>query len=111
MARKDEELNDDQRNIKIVYVNIDNYLKLIWSFLRQIPTILEYTSYNFSFINFLAGPSCSFHDYKQYITGDNVQLLDNPNAYAKVTDVSCTYIITSCHRPKNIAVNHHLLFK
>jgi lysophospholipid acyltransferase 1/2 len=53
--------------------------------------MLDYFSYNFSFSNILAGPSCPYKEYDDYIRGDNMKLLDNPNKYARAKE--------HCHEP------------
>lgn len=48
------------------------------------PSLLEFFSYSFSFVSFLAGPTCSYKEYSDYINGTNMKPLENPNRYAKV---------------------------
>lgn len=46
----------------------------IYSVFSQVPSVLEFASYNFNFITFLAGPSCPYKEYIDFITGDNIVL-------------------------------------
>ena len=55
---------------------------------RQRPSPLEYLSYNFCFLCFLAGPPCTYKEYQDFITGSNFTSakLENPNQFALVSD-------------------------
>ncbi|XP_065897965.1 lysophospholipid acyltransferase 6-like [Dysidea avara] len=55
MAHQPSSLNEDQQRHQ----------------LKQRPTSLEYLSYNFCFLSFLAGPACPYKDYDDFITGAN----------------------------------------
>ena len=54
---------------------------------RQIPSLLEYLSYNFCFLCFLAGPACTYKEYQDFITGSNFTSakLENPNQLSEVS--------------------------
>lgn len=67
IAKKEEELNEDQKRNRIVVL----------------PSILEYLSYNFSFLTLLAGPTCTYHEYNEMITGQNMKkwkIKDEPSS-------------------------------
>ncbi|XP_003388609.1 PREDICTED: membrane-bound O-acyltransferase domain-containing protein 2-like [Amphimedon queenslandica] len=55
VARDEKDLSDDQKKLKI----------------SSIPSLLEYFSYNFSFMTFLAGPTVAYKNYDDFITGAN----------------------------------------
>ncbi|XP_019855423.1 PREDICTED: lysophospholipid acyltransferase 2-like [Amphimedon queenslandica] len=55
VARDEKDLSDDQKKLKI----------------SSIPSLLEYFSYNFSFMTFLAGPTVAYKNYDDFITGTN----------------------------------------
>ena len=38
---------------------------------RQIPSMLEYFSYNYSFLTFLAGPTVACKEYQDFVFGEN----------------------------------------
>ena len=40
---------------------------------RKTPSPLEYFSYNLCFLTFLAGPTVTYWEYIDFITGDNVK--------------------------------------
>ena len=54
---------------------------------RQTPSLLEYLSYNFCFLCFLAGPACTYKEYQDFITGSNFTSakLENPNQLSEVS--------------------------
>ena len=47
------------------------YCQSIFSSFSSIPSLLEYFSYNFSFMTFLAGPTFAYKNYDDFITGAN----------------------------------------
>jgi lysophospholipid acyltransferase 1/2 len=53
--RKKEELSEDQDKHKII----------------SLPTLLEYLSYNVSFLTILTGPTLTFNEYDDFISGKN----------------------------------------
>ena len=60
-GKREKDLNDDQRINKIV----------------QKPSIVEYLSYVFSFYSVLTGPSATYMEHNNMITGQNFQLIDS----------------------------------
>ena len=42
-----------------------------------IPSLLEYFSYNFCFLTFLAGPTVAYKEYDEFITGRNITEANN----------------------------------
>lgn len=51
--------------------------------IRRMPSLLEYLSYNCNFMGILAGPTCSYNDYKAFIEGTNYQPRHQDNANGK----------------------------
>lgn len=47
------------------------------------PSLLEYLSYNCNFMGILAGPTCSYNDYKAFIEGTGYQPRHQENANGK----------------------------
>lgn len=47
------------------------------------PSLLEYLSYNCNFMGILAGPTCSYNDYKAFIEGTSFQPRHQENANGK----------------------------
>lgn len=47
------------------------------------PSLLEYLSYNCNFMGILAGPTCSYNDYKAFIEGTCYQPRHQENANGK----------------------------
>lgn len=47
------------------------------------PSLLEYLSYNCNFMGILAGPTCSYNDYKAFIEGTGFQPRHQENANGK----------------------------
>ena len=41
----------------------------------ELPTLLEYFSYNLCFFTILAGPTCTYNEYVQMITGENFKVI------------------------------------
>ena len=39
---------------------------------RALPSLLEYFSYNFCFMTLLAGPTTTYREYNDFITGHNM---------------------------------------
>ena len=68
-ARKESSLNADQKLQRIT----------------SPPTVLEYFCYIFNFHSLLAGPSCTIHEFLAFMDGSNLRPMDNPNAYALVS--------------------------
>ena len=60
-----------------------NYNFLFYFPCSVIPSLLEYFSYNFCFLTFLAGPSVAYKEYDDFITGRNI-------TEAKNKQVSCS---------------------
>ncbi|XP_011406119.2 PREDICTED: lysophospholipid acyltransferase 1-like [Amphimedon queenslandica] len=56
VARDESKLTEDQKRHKI----------------DSIPSLLEYFSYNFCFMTFLAGPTTTYREYDDFITGNNM---------------------------------------
>lgn len=50
---------------------------------RRMPSLLEYLSYNCNFMGILAGPTCSYNDYKAFIEGTGFQPCHQENANGK----------------------------
>lgn len=50
---------------------------------RRMPSLLEYLSYNCNFMGILAGPTCSYNDYKAFIEGTGFQPRHQENANGK----------------------------
>lgn len=44
------------------------------SFFSELPSLLEYFSYNFNFLTILAGPTSTYKEYDDFITGRNMQV-------------------------------------
>lgn len=44
------------------------------------PSLLEYLSYNCNFMGILAGPTCSYNDYKAFIEGTGYEPRHQENA-------------------------------
>ncbi|XP_019856612.1 PREDICTED: lysophospholipid acyltransferase 2-like isoform X2 [Amphimedon queenslandica] len=42
--------------------------------ISELPSLLEYFSYNFSFLTILAGPTSTYKEYDDFITGRNMQI-------------------------------------
>lgn len=40
----------------------------------ELPSLLEYFSYNFNFLTILAGPTSTYKEYDDFITGRNMQV-------------------------------------
>ena len=38
---------------------------------REVPSLLEYWSYNYNFHTFLAGPACTMKEYLNFVDGSN----------------------------------------
>ena len=51
---------------------------------RSVPAVLDYLSYCFNFLQFLAGPTCTIREYQMFINGTNFAI-DNPNRFARVS--------------------------
>jgi lysophospholipid acyltransferase 1/2 len=66
LARKDEDLSEDQQQMKM----------------EGVPPVLAYYGYCFNFLQFLTGPSCTYTEYVKFIDGTNFHF-DNPNKYGK----------------------------
>lgn len=47
------------------------------------PSLLEYLSYNCNFMGILAGPTCTYNDYKAFIEGTSFQPRHQENANGK----------------------------
>ena len=67
-GKKEKDLNDDQRINKIV----------------QKPSIIEYFSYVFSFYSVLTGPTATYMEHNNMITGHNFQLIDSTGSRREV---------------------------
>ena len=48
------------------------------------PTLLEYISYTFNFHSFLAGPSITIQEHRQFMDGSNFKTLKKTDTSAKV---------------------------
>ena len=60
-----------------VYFYFDNnFITFVYKFnyfpCSVIPSLLEYFSYNFCFMNILAGPTVAYKDYDNFITGRSI---------------------------------------
>uniref|UniRef100_A0A3Q4MLM6 Membrane bound O-acyltransferase domain containing 2a n=2 Tax=Neolamprologus brichardi TaxID=32507 RepID=A0A3Q4MLM6_NEOBR len=51
--------------------------------ISRMPSLLEYLSYNCNFMGILAGPTCSYNDYKAFIEGTCYQPRHQENANGK----------------------------
>lgn len=60
-----------------------NGRSLLVSTSRRMPSLLEYLSYNCNFMGILAGPTCSYNDYKAFIEGTGYQPRHQENANGK----------------------------
>lgn len=40
-------------------------------FISQLPSVLEYFSYNLCFLTVLAGPTCTYKEYIEMVNGEN----------------------------------------
>ena len=89
--------------------------------LRKVPNVLEYLSYNFSFLSLLAGPSCGYVHHLDFITGENMKLTADRNGYANVRKGeggdNIRWLCTLCaragcflHRRRNTRTNPLLSF-
>lgn len=104
------QLNDDQKKqqikweltlqmvimLKWVTAHIElwtcqHVLSSVWTLCSQRPSPLEYLSYNFCFLCFLAGPACTYNEYQDFITGSNFASgkLENRDQFAQVGEKLC----------------------
>ena len=67
VARKEAELNEDQKRMK----------------LTEVPSLLEYWSYNYNFHTFLAGPTCTMKEYLNFVDGSNFKATPTQNDSGK----------------------------
>ncbi|KAL5493207.1 hypothetical protein EMCRGX_G014354 [Ephydatia muelleri] len=67
VARKEAQLNEDQKLMK----------------LTEVPSLLEYWSYNYNFHTFLAGPTCTLKEYLNFVDGSNFKATPTQNGDGK----------------------------
>eukprot|EP00731_Ephydatia_muelleri_P010967 Em0005g1553a len=67
VAHKEAELNEDQNLMK----------------LTEVPSLLEYWSYNYNFHTFLAGPTCTLKEYLNFVDGSNFKTTPTQNGDGK----------------------------
>ncbi|KAL5493215.1 hypothetical protein EMCRGX_G014362 [Ephydatia muelleri] len=68
VACKEAELNEDQKLMKLM----------------EVPSLLEYWSYNYNFHTFLAGPTCTLKEYLNFVDGSNFKTTPTQNGDGKV---------------------------
>eukprot|EP00731_Ephydatia_muelleri_P010964 Em0005g1550a len=87
VARKEAELNEDQKLMK----------------LTEVPSLLEYWSYNYNFHTFLAGPTCTLKEYLNFVDGSNFKTTPTQNGDGKVLE-----LVASVFRSITESVNNYI---
>lgn len=62
--------------------------KFLLFFFREIPTILEYISYMFSFQTVLTGPLCFYTDYQRFISGENLNVKNQTVIFLNIIKIN-----------------------